>query len=348
MAVVSGSSAVVNRPTLVLPAFRAGIPPAAHPQILPARAPMAVTTKLQPKYSLKMIGVAVVSIVLGIWGIYDYAVGIPAKQKAYERGEVYRAVLDAIELARLPEAEAEQVTTDLQEANAKVDAGLQKLLDESAADMPTEEPSAQEIVDSIQATDMRQWLNELVIFKATLAEVARAGDRPLSENSQTAIKLLRKRVSEVGNVSEPAAYDRYVKGLLFIPCLPFGLYMFWALHRTRRKIFRLDDDHALHFPGGSWPNEQIADLDMSRWMAKSIAFVVHTDGARVKLDDYIYRNTHLIVGALASERYPEEWDAEAKPRKKQADDGAAAASDQPASEAEAASIEGEDPGRPPS
>ena len=47
-------------------------------------------------------------------------------------------------------------------------------------------------------------------------------------------------------------------------------------------------------------------------MSKSIASVVHQDGQRVKLDDYLHKNTHLIVGTLASERYPDEWDAEAK------------------------------------
>ena len=57
---------------------------------------------------------------------------------------------------------------------------------------------------------------------------------------------------------------------------------------------------------------EIFDIDMGRWMAKSVAWVVHADGRRLKLDDYLHRNVHLIVGALASERYPDEWDAEAK------------------------------------
>ena len=47
-------------------------------------------------------------------------------------------------------------------------------------------------------------------------------------------------------------------------------------------------------------------------MAKSIAYVVHTQGTRVKLDDYKHRNLHLIVGGIASRLYPEAWDAEAK------------------------------------
>jgi hypothetical protein len=306
---------------------------------------MAVTTKLQPKYSLKMIGIAVVSIVLGIWGIYDYAIAIPAKQQAYQRGQVYRTVRDAIEQARRPDAEAGKTKQELGDANRAVDAALQKLMSESAAEMPEEQPSAQEIVDSIRATDQKQWLEELVVFKAALAEVATAGEGPMSEEFSMTYELLQKRVSEVGNVSEPAAYDRYVKGLLFVPCLPFGLYMFWALHRMRRKVYWLDDDHTLHFPGGEWGNDEIADIDMSRWMAKSIAFVEHRGGERLKLDDYIHRDTHLIVGALASERYPEQWDADAKPKKTPGTgetSGDAGDAGNTAAEPEAASVEGED------
>ena len=48
----------------------------------------------------------------------------------------------------------------------------------------------------------------------------------------------------------------------------------------------------------------------------SVAFVVNTDGRRAKLDDYLFKNTHLIVGAIASEKYPEQWDDEAKIPKK--------------------------------
>ncbi len=51
---------------------------------------------------------------------------------------------------------------------------------------------------------------------------------------------------------------------------------------------------------------------------------MHRDGTRVKLDDYKHRNLHLIIGRIASARYPGEWDAEAKPDKK-----AAAGPDEP-------------------
>ena len=47
-------------------------------------------------------------------------------------------------------------------------------------------------------------------------------------------------------------------------------------------------------------------------MAKSTAEVIHTDGRRIRLDDYIYANMHLIVGRLASGFYPDHWTDEAR------------------------------------
>ncbi len=50
-------------------------------------------------------------------------------------------------------------------------------------------------------------------------------------------------------------------------------------------------------------------------MAKSVAWVVNRDGTRVKLDDYKFKNLHLIVGRIAHRLTPEAWDEEARPRK---------------------------------
>jgi hypothetical protein len=99
---------------------------------------------------------------------------------------------------------------------------------------------------------------------------------------------------------------------VYISCLPFGLWMLWSHTRMMKKSYRLEDDGTFHWPGGSLAAGEIGDIDMSRWMAKSIAHVVATDGRRIKLDDYIHQSTHLIVGSLAVSRYPEQWDAQAK------------------------------------
>jgi hypothetical protein len=92
--------------------------------------------------------------------------------------------------------------------------------------------------------------------------------------------------------------------------------------KARKQHYRLDDDGTLHYVGdaqlgtGAWSAAEIADIDMSRWMAKSIAWVVKSDGTRLKLDAYVHKDLHLIIGAIASQKYPEAWDAEAKPVKK--------------------------------
>ena len=53
-------------------------------------------------------------------------------------------------------------------------------------------------------------------------------------------------------------------------------------------------------------------------MAKSVAAVEHRDGRRIKLDDYVHKDLHLIVGSIASRLHPEDWDDDAKPVKRAA------------------------------
>ena len=113
------------------------------------------------------------------------------------------------------------------------------------------------------------------------------------------------------NPIPPGKFDPLIQWI-YILCLPCVPYFILEIARARGKIYRLDEDMTLHFPAGTWNAGEIVDIDMSRWMAKSIAWVVHTDGTRVKLDDYLYTNTHLIVGAIAHQKYPEQWDSEAK------------------------------------
>ena len=78
---------------------------------------------------------------------------------------------------------------------------------------------------------------------------------------------------------------------------------------------RLADERAL-FARGGYALTQVTGIDMSRWMSKSIATVKLADGRSIVLDDYKYRNMHLIVGAIASARYPEDWTEDARDLKK--------------------------------
>ena len=69
---------------------------------------MAVTTTLKRGYAWRIIIIAVVSGVLGLWGVYDYMVAIPRKAEAHKRSQIYAMVKDA--LGAQPSAEARAVT----------------------------------------------------------------------------------------------------------------------------------------------------------------------------------------------------------------------------------------------
>jgi len=218
---------------------------------------MALTTSIARHYALRQIIMAVVCLVLGLWGLYDFAIKIPAQQKAYQSFE------------------------------------------------------------------------ELSAEKADLEAKRELG--PLTDDEITAYEARVAQINELGSPTKPGELDRLVKGLAFVPCLPFTPYFLWVYVRTKRRVYRLDDDGTLHLPEGVWPQDQIADIDMSRWMAKSIAYVVDKQGTRVKLDDYKHRNLHLIIGGIASRLYPKAWDAEAKQFK--AAEGDEAANESPAIDA---------------
>jgi hypothetical protein len=121
-----------------------------------------------------------------------------------------------------------------------------------------------------------------------------------------------------GRPTPPAAYDRPVQLWMYmVGCGVLGVPWFlWAWLAAARRSYRLEDDGTLVAPEGRIGRDAIADIDMSRWMSKSIATVKLADGRSIVLDDYKYRNMHLIVGAIASARYPEDWTEDARDLKK--------------------------------
>ena len=263
---------------------------------------MAISTTIQPKYLFRLIAITVVSLVLGLWGVYDYVVRIPRQQELFDHGQVYSQVQKALTSAD------EGNTASVAAAHETVRAELDKLKEAGTLDDPN------------AADNQKGWAAELALFNAALIEAA--SRRPIANASQGYIDtsdLAKDRVNETAKIEKPGTFDRITQ-IAFISCLLMIPYLLWQYLRLKRTVYRLEDDGSLQHPGGTIGHDAIAEVDMSRWMSKSIAFVVGSDGTRVKLDDYVFKNVDRIVGKLAHEREPTVWQEDARPVKSDDDD----------------------------
>ncbi|MFM7261040.1 MAG: hypothetical protein ACKO3W_10595 [bacterium] len=151
--------------------------------------------------------------------------------------------------------------------------------------------------------------------KSELENLAKATALSDAEKEQfrVASDVLLKHKDE--KPAEPAAYDRPVQLWLYIVgCGVLGVpYFAWAQMQLMRRRYRLDDDGTLHAPEGSFAADQIVALDLTKWMAKSLAVVKVAGDVDITLDDYKYKHTEDIVGALAARFYPGEWTSDARP-----------------------------------
>ena len=150
--------------------------------------------------------------------------------------------------------------------------------------------------------------------KSALEERVRT--TPLTADESTQYRAATETLNKYREKpAEPAAYDRPVQLWLYIiGCGVLGVPWFafnqWKLTRHR---YRLADDGSFHSHAGVVASDNIKGIDMSRWMAKSIAFVETTDGRRIELDDYKYKGVEAIVAALAARFHPGEWTSDARP-----------------------------------
>ncbi|MHC4415124.1 MAG: hypothetical protein ACYS0G_07565 [Planctomycetota bacterium] len=283
---------------------------------------MAITTSIARGYAWRMIIIAGVCAVLGAWGLYDYVIAIPRDQQLHDR----RKLLELCQAALQTEQIRNELSPEAQQAREEIQSEFEEVIRRNMAQLQPQDQGfstqeqlqerLNEIGQTIQSSGDADWLRLLAVIVRGL-EAQR--HLPLTEeaypDAHAAFQTTQRTIESIGEVTAPGKYDRITQWA-FISCLPFAPYFIWRFIRTRRQVYVLDDEGSLHMPGRTWQAREISDIDMKRWMAKSIAHVVHTDGTRVKLDDYLHRNLHLIIGAIASRLYPEAWDAEAKPIKR--------------------------------
>ena len=279
---------------------------------------MAINVTIARGYAWRMIIIGAACVVLGAWGVYDYAVDIPRRQRLLERQALLELCRDALEteqagVSLTPEAQTamEAITTEAEQIMRRE---LGETLNEQQAPLTQAQQAElqQKITQALGTSSDAEWLALLGAITKGLYSERRL---PLSEldypQAFLAFEATDRLLTEIGQITAPGKYDRATQWA-FITCLPCAGYFFWMYFAAKRRRYTLDDDGTLHSPAGAWTADEIADIDMSRWMAKSIAWAAHNDGRRVKLDDYKFRGLNRIVGGIASRLYPDKWDRDAR------------------------------------
>ena len=230
----------------------------------------------------------VVCFVLGLWGIYDLVVRIPWEEQAVERHKL--------------------LIEDIQPA---LETGMASK--ERAASLV--------VLQTVLVTGADEhWTTSLEIYTAALG--GPPGDLQVNAQSRIASD------SKLYEVTKPSKFDWYMQWVFAI-CIPFAFYYLYLYFKMRGKaiVYCFADDGTLTTPEGTWNSEEIVGIDMSRWIAKTgnarstwTAKAELGGGKKVVLDDYIYKDMHLIIGALAHRFYPEEWSPLAKRVKNESED----------------------------
>jgi hypothetical protein len=281
---------------------------------------MAINVTIARGYAWRMIIIGAVCVVLGAWGVYDYAVDIPRRQRLLERQELLELCRDALETEQDLASPSPEAQTAIEAIMAEVERIMRRELGETLGNQQAPFTQAQQaelqqqFAQALGSSRDAEWVALLGVITQGLYSERRL---PLTEDAYPqayqAHEATQMVLDEIGQVTAPGKYDRATQWA-FIACLPCAVYFFWMYFAAKRRRYALDDDGTLHSPAGAWQPDEIADIDMSRWMAKSIAWAVHRDGRRLKLDDYKFRGLNRIIGAIATRLYPDKWDQDARER----------------------------------
>ena len=306
---------------------------------------MAITSKVRPSYAWRMIILAVLCLVFGLWGAYDYWVAIPRQEVQYQRFQVLEETRNALEATpgtpdyrdRQQSAET-AIRAELLPLIETMSAGadvtavavddpqhpgwIAMLLINSADRVSESEQNVGELNERAKAVIAHAkthedfvWFRGLLMSAVAVDELERRprpAEAPLAGVPLMAYNYVTEQIEDMGGApTKPSKFDRITQWA-FILCLPCAPYFLLLYRRARAKTYRLEDDGSLVTPEGTWAADDIKDIDMGRWMSKSIATVSTADGKEVKLDDYLFKGMHLIVGAIAHTRYPDVWDENAK------------------------------------
>ncbi|MDA1007862.1 MAG: hypothetical protein O2800_02505 [Planctomycetota bacterium] len=208
-----------------------------------------IRTTLQPRFKWWTLGYTILCLVFGVWGGYDYWVGIPKRE-----------------------------------------------------------------------ADFAQYIG-LTVAKDLLE--TRAQQRVLTETEVDAYEAAKAQLASYAEPPDPVAgWDRQLQLWAYvIGCGVMGFPWFaWTLYSTSRSTWTLHDDGSLETPTGTIAASDMTDIDMSRWMSKSLVKVLSVNEGSTELDDYKYRGVAAIVVELTDRFHPGQWTKEARPVKENDED----------------------------
>ncbi len=258
-----------------------------------------IQAQLHGGYRIRAILIALVCLVLGLWGIYDYVYAIPQQQEGADRRDLAQEMKVVIDAHADRTATLEMYKVAMDHVNSELVSSAYQAAIITGMDS--------------DITSSEGWHAALATWKAALESM----QQETGATSQ-ALELEERAKSEIerantayGDVQAPSAYDRPIQWM-FILSLLFVPFYVRQLMVHQGRTYSLDRDGNFHGPDGIIKAEEIADIDMSRWMKKSIAVLVDADGNRTTLDAYIYRNLDMIIGAIAHRLHPDQWTMDAK------------------------------------
>ena len=290
-----------------------------------------IQTRPRTRWVIQMSLMTVLCAGFGVWGWYDYSVKIPMDELGYQKQVAFTNVKSGLE------AHANGEDNALQTAVQAVQGARQQLA-ESMTDGEIEElKSVRQEMESQFKLELQRAQDEGLVsvefnYTAELGTVAQARLRWSLEIDRLAAGLLAvgqgrwargsdefanfvegvsAGITAYGKFPVPNKWNRMVQWL-FILCGPYAVVAGLQLIGGLRKKYSVDDEGNFHHPQGSWEATEISDIDMSRWMSKSVAKIVHADGRAVKVDDYVHQDADQIIGAIAHRLRPEEWTDHAK------------------------------------
>ena len=290
-----------------------------------------IQTRPRTRWVIQMSLMTVMCAVFGVWGWYDYSVKIPMDELGYQKKVAFSNVksgleahangednalqtaVQAVQAARqqltasMTEAEIEQLKSVREEMNSQFKSEMQRAQEEGLVSV--EFNYTAELGTVAQAR--LRWSLEIDRLAAGLLAVGQGRWARGSDAFANFVEGVSSGITAYQKFPVPNKWNRMVQWL-FILCGPYAVVAGLQLTGGLRKKYSVDEDGTFHHPQGSWEAAEISDIDMSRWMSKSVAKIVHADGRTVTVDDYVHQDADQIIGAIAHRLRPEEWTDHAK------------------------------------